>query len=87
MESVLSILTLTNLIVLSYVAYLIYKAMVPPQVTPKVGDVMVRRNDGECPHESTTKLQVTQMGDDGEYYLCKICGQKVARQELTRLLK
>lgn len=43
--------------------------------------------DGECPHQSNKRLEVTQMGDDGRYYLCELCGKKVKESELRRKVK
>ena len=37
---------------------------------------------GECPHTSNRKMKVTSMGDREDYYLCRLCGQKVKVNEL-----
>ncbi len=37
---------------------------------------------GECPHTSSKKLKVTSMGDKEDYYLCKLCNEKVKASEL-----
>lgn len=37
---------------------------------------------GECPHTSSKKMKVTSMGDQEDYYLCKLCNEKVKASEL-----
>lgn len=48
---------------------------------------VVTTDDGECPHQSNKRLEVTQMGDEGRYFLCELCGKKVKQSELRGKVK
>ena len=50
---------------------------------PKPEEAHVKNlKPGECPHTSNRKMKVTSMGDREDYYLCRLCGQKVKVNEL-----
>ena len=34
-----------------------------------------------CPHRTNKKLNVTQMGDSANYYLCELCGKKLKESD------